>query len=95
MPCKIKIGHKEGLLKVQIEGNATWENATFFLDFIKKFAIEGKNNIFIDLSLCTFLDSTYFGVIAELAEFLKMEDDGNIFLANMNDRLLNDIKTPQ
>ena len=93
MSCKIKVGSKECLLKVQIEGNATWENAAFFLDFIKKFAMEGKNKILIDLGLCTFLDSTYFGVIAELSDFLNIDQDSEIFLPNMNERVQNDIRT--
>ena len=93
MSCIIKTGHKEKLLKVHIEGNATWENAKFFLDFIKKYIEEGKNEVLIDLSCCSFLDSTYFGVLAEIAEIFETKQQGGFYLANMSKRLLKEIKT--
>ena len=93
MSCKIKIGHKDFLLKIQIAGNATWENALFFLGFIKKYIGQGNNRVFVDLGDCTFLDSTYFGVLAELSDHLKSSENSEFLLANINDRIMKEIRT--
>ena len=93
MSCKIKTGYTDNLLKIQIEGNGTWENAKFFLEFTKKYINEGKNKIFVDLSLCTFLDSTYFGVLAELTDVLKSSENSEFYLGNISDKIMKEIRT--
>lgn len=93
MSCKIKIGHKDALLKIQIEGNATWENAVFFLEFIKKYIRRGNNKVLVDLGKCTFLDSTYFGVLAELTDHLKSSENSEFLLANINNKIMKEIRT--
>jgi anti-sigma B factor antagonist len=93
MSCRIKTGSRDDLLKVQIEGSATWENAIFFSDFIKKILYEGKVRVLLDLSECTFMDSTYFGVLAELAELALSSENGEFYIANMSPRVLEEVRT--
>ena len=93
MLCTIKTGYHDQFLKVQIEGTATWENAKHFFDFVTTLIKEGKKKVLIDLSGCSYLDSTYCGVLAELAEFVKTQPEGTFYIANANVKLSADIKT--
>ncbi|MCK5708110.1 MAG: STAS domain-containing protein [Candidatus Aureabacteria bacterium] len=93
MSCNIKVGSFENSLKIQIEGNATWENAKYFLEFIKKYVNEGKKSVLIDVAECAYMDSTYFGVLVELAEYVESKPDGEFYIGNASSKLLEDIKT--
>jgi anti-sigma B factor antagonist len=88
----IKTGFKDDLLKVQIVGSATWENAKYFVEYIKKLIREGKNKVLVDFSECVYLDSTYFGVLAELSEFVRSVKDGELFAANVSPKLYADMQ---
>ncbi len=92
MSCIIKSGFKDNLLKIKIEGNATWENAHYFLNFLQKLIDEGKNKVLIDLSECNFLDSTYFGVLVELFESCEEKKNAEIYIANANESVLEEMR---
>ena len=93
MHCTIKTGSKENLLKIDIEGNATWETAHHFFNFVKKLISEGKNKILIDLKNCNFLDSTYFGVLAEMFETANETNAVQMFITNENEKVKEEIET--
>ena len=93
MSCNIKIGSKESFLKVQIIGNATWNNAKYFFDFIEEHVKAGCHKVLLDLMDCSYFDSTYFGVIVELVELVEAQEDGRIHMANVSDDLMREMKT--
>ncbi len=93
MSCNIKIGSKDSFLKVQIIGNATWNNAKYFFDFIEEHVKAGCHKVLLDLMDCSYFDSTYFGVIVELVELVEAQEDGAIHMVNVSDDLMREMKT--
>jgi serine phosphatase RsbU (regulator of sigma subunit)/anti-anti-sigma regulatory factor len=60
-------GQEDALAAVSVSGKGTWTHSTAFHE-VCRVALDDRNRLVIDLSMCHYLDSTMLGTIQELVD---------------------------
>lgn len=68
------IGNKEGVYRITVSGRATFECAPPLRNLAKKLESEEFRKIYIDLTGCSWMDSTFMGILAMLGLRAKRLD---------------------
>ncbi len=71
-PCNLTVQRTEDGYLVRLEGHGTREQSPSLQDFVQH-AIEQNQHVFVDLSACEYLDSTFLGCLAILSRDANME----------------------
>ena len=63
---ELMISNRDGVYRIKVNGRATFECAPPLRDLAKTLDTEPFSGIFVDLSACEWMDSTFMGVLAML-----------------------------
>ena len=81
-------GNQNGTVLIRIEGKGTHLNSHLLKQYVLQ-CLEEKHAIFqIDLSHCTYMDSTFLGTLAGLGSKIKERSLPPMKLLNITDRVL-------
>jgi anti-sigma B factor antagonist len=83
----IQAGEDNGLVVVRILGKGTHQNSHFLKKYLNHCLEQKKGKIQIDLSACTYMDSTFLGTLAGLGGKMKEKGLPPITLANATERV--------
>lgn len=72
---------------VRVKGKGTFQNAHFAKQFVGGMLKKGSHHFVFDLALCTYMDSTFMGMLAGVASMTK-ENHGDLMIVNPNTRIL-------
>lgn len=83
----IKVAFIDGTAVIRVEGRGSFKVSPPLRQFIHRVVSEGRTKfIRIDMSDCTSMDSTFMGVLAGLASFVKKDTVVNMKLLNLSDK---------
>ncbi len=85
---RILVARLAGLGLVRVIGRGSFQNAGCLKSFYQQLLTEGTCSFAVDLSACSYLDSTFIGVILDLGLKLKKASAGKLYLLNVNARNL-------
>ena len=91
--AKVKIALSKNTAWIKVVGRGTFQNSHPIKKWLLQKIEEGFNYIFIDLSECISMDSTFMGVIAGMAIILKDNHNTTLTLINVNSHNLNLLST--
>lgn len=81
--------HQQGPVAwVRIEGQGSFKNARHIKSFAEKMLEHGVNEFVFDLKTCTYMDSTFMGILAGIASNLKKHQAPPPVVANATPRNL-------
>lgn len=68
---EIHIGWENDTIFVRVFSRGTWESSLGLLDYCRDAIDQGARVLVVDLSQCIYVDSTFCGMLVELAMLLK------------------------
>ena len=84
----IFIGEQEAVTLVRVEGRGTHQNSHFLKQYLLQCLDENRHLFQIDLSHCTYMDSTFLGMLAGIGSKVKESSLPTIKLLNTTERVL-------
>jgi anti-anti-sigma regulatory factor len=85
---KILVARSANLGFVKVVGRGSFQNSGCFKAFYQQLLKEGVTRFVVDLDACTYLDSTFLGILLGLGLKLKEAGDGLLHILNANPRNL-------
>lgn len=79
------IGNKDKVYRITVSGRATFECAPPLRSLAKKLETEIFEKIYIDLSKCSWMDSTFMGILAMLGLQAK-KINASVFVCNASEQ---------
>jgi len=73
---------------VKVVGRGSFQNSSCFKAFYQKLLKDTVNRFVVDLGTCTYLDSTFLGILLGLALKLKETGEGRLHILNASQRNL-------
>lgn len=89
---RIEVAQGNGTAYVRIIGRGTFQVVADFRDFVKNSLSEGMG-VFIDLSDCETLDSTFIGTLVALSMSSKKDGENLVKIFNVSDHVKNILTT--
>ncbi|MBR5624233.1 STAS domain-containing protein [bacterium] len=89
---RIEVAQGNGTAYVRIFGRGTFQVMADFRDFVQK-SLDGGMGVFIDLSECETLDSSFIGTLVALSMKSKKGDERLIKLFNVSEHVKNILTT--
>jgi anti-sigma B factor antagonist len=83
---KIAVAVCDGVCVARITGRGTYKISGLLRDFGLRSAAEKRRSLILDLQACTGMDSTFMGIIANLAFKLKQAGAPQIHLVNLSEK---------
>lgn len=80
----ITVCEKEGVAYLRIDGKGSFKNARYIKSFAEKMMELGVKKFVLDMQDCTFMDSTFMGILAALAIQLKKTTSTLLNLINVS-----------
>jgi anti-anti-sigma factor len=80
------VSRQHNLAFVQVVGRGAFENAHLLKSFYTGLLQEGVQRFVVDLSACTYLDSTFLGTLAGLGIKLRAAGSGRLHIVNVTSR---------
>ena len=84
----ILVGEQEAVTLVRVEGRGTHQNSHFLKQYLLQCLQENRHLFQIDLSHCTYMDSTFLGMLAGIGSKVKTSSLPPIKLLNTTERVL-------
>lgn len=85
---KILVARDGNLAFVKVVGRGSFQNSGCLQSFYRKLLKDGANRFVIDLDVCTYLDSTFLGILLGLGLQLKNSGNGLLRILNASTRNL-------
>jgi anti-sigma B factor antagonist len=85
---KILVARKDDLAFVEVIGRGSFQNAGCLKSFYQELLRNGTKRFVVDLSECTYLDSTFLGTLTGLGLALKEKAAGRLQILNAGTRNL-------
>ncbi len=84
----ILVGEQEAVIMVRVKGRGTHQNSYFLKQYLLQCLDENRHLFQIDLSHCTYMDSTFLGMLAGIGSKVKERPLPPIKLVNTTERVL-------
>src|SRR5476651_2260188 len=85
---KILVARSADLGFVKVVGRGSFQNSGCLKAFYQQILKEGVHRFIVDLESCTYLDSTFLGILLGLGLKLKEVGKGNLHVLNASPRNL-------
>jgi anti-sigma B factor antagonist len=85
---KILVARSANLGFVKVVGRGSFQNSSCFKAFYQKLLKDRVSRFVVDLGACTYLDSTFLGILLGLALKLKEAGEGRLHILNASQRNL-------
>ena len=85
---KILVARGADLGLVKVVGRGSFQNSSCFKAFYLQLLKDGVHRFIVDLGACTYLDSTFLGILLGLGLKLKEADSGRLNILNASSRNL-------
>ena len=85
---KILVARSADLGFVKVVGRGSFQNSSCLKAFYQQLLKEGASGFVVDLDACTYLDSTFLGILLGLGLKLKEAGNGLLHIVNANPRNL-------
>lgn len=82
--ASITVCEKDGVAYLRIDGKGSFKNARYVKSFAEKMMELGVGRFVFDMQACTFMDSTFMGILAALAIQLKKTTPTLLNLVNVS-----------
>ena len=85
---KILVARNADLGFIKVVGRGSFQNSSCLKAFYQQLLKEGVRRFYVDLDACTYLDSTFLGILLGLGLKLKEAGNGLLHILNANPRNL-------
>lgn len=83
----IQAGEINGIIKLRVVGKGTHQNSSFLKKYLLHCLSKKQQNFELELSQCTYMDSTFLGTLAGFGSKLKEQTLPPMKLVNPTDRV--------
>ena len=90
---QILVSSLERIAYAKVLGRGSFKVSASLKEYGGRFLEQGQDELVIDLADCVGMDSTFMGVLAGLSVRCKKAQSGKIVLVNLDEKLVNLIKT--
>lgn len=88
---KVHTARHDGRTFISLSGTGSWRESQQVLDLCDRARADGETSIILDLSKCTHLDSTFLGVLHNIATSFNDAEDCRFELQNLPQALLREM----
>src|SRR5277367_3467577 len=89
---KILVARSANLGFVKVVGRGSFQNSGCLRSFYQQLLKDGVKRFVVDLDACTYLDSTFMGILLGLGQQLKSAGNGLLHILNASPRNLELLK---